>query len=76
MLQVSVTNKERKEEHIQMTMCHHALGNFLPLSFVIGRSFLDTIMCRMHLPRSAPRNPSTFLIFSVDVSSNQTISGM
>ncbi|KAG1768861.1 hypothetical protein EDD22DRAFT_871232 [Suillus occidentalis] len=60
-------------------MCHHALRNVLPLSFVIGWSFLDMVMCRKRLPRSASSSSSTFLVFAVDVSSNlwkRSISGM
>jgi len=61
-LQVSETSEERrKEEHIQTTICHHALRNFLPLNFVIGSSFLNTIMYKTRLPRSASLSPSVLL---------------
>lgn len=42
----------------------------MPLSFVIGWSFLDTVMYGTRSPSSASLNLDAILMFTMDVSSN------
>lgn len=51
-------------------ICHHASRNSDPLKFVTGSSFLNTMMEKARLPRSASFIPNAVLLLVVDVSSN------